>query len=109
MVIKSFENYKAAREDSICGESLKLWELSLSYGILKLICLILYKEEILVEWRTSIICPTLKKGDLKCKENYRGISPPKTITRNIGARNVDYQCGFRKEKPTTDHNIFAVR
>jgi hypothetical protein len=74
MVIKSLKNNKAAEEDWICGELLKLGGPRLTDELYNLISKIWHTEEIPIEWRTSIICPILKKGDPKCVENYRGIS-----------------------------------
>jgi len=53
---------KAIRSPRLTGE------------IFNLISRIWHKEEIPIEWRTSVICPILKRGDPKCVENYRGIS-----------------------------------
>lgn len=61
LIIKSLKNNKAAGEDQICGELLKLGGPRLDEEIFNLISRIWHKEEILIEWRTSVICPILKK------------------------------------------------
>lgn len=68
----------------------------------------------------SIICSILKKGDLKCVENYGGIAlldvgykvvsifPLKRI-QDISNRVIsEYQCGFKMGKSTINH-IFVLR
>jgi len=64
MVIKLLKNNKAAGEDRICRELLKLRDPSLTEEIFNLISRILHKEEIPIEWSSSIICPILKKVTL---------------------------------------------
>ena len=71
------------------------------------------------EWEVALICPIHKKGSkLQCK-NFRGISLLnicyKVLTRIITDRLQDYfeetlgdyQCGFRRNRSTTDH-IFTI-
>lgn len=64
MVIKSLKNNKAAGEGRICGELLKIGGPRLTDELFNLISRIWHKEEIPIEWRTSIICPILKKATL---------------------------------------------
>jgi len=66
MAIKLLKNNKVAGGDRICGELLKLEGPKLTYEIWD-------KEEIPTELKLLIICPILKKGDLKCVENYTGM------------------------------------
>jgi hypothetical protein len=118
MVIKSLKNNKAVGEDRICGELLKLGGPRLTDELFNLISRIWHKEEIPIEWRTSIICPILKKGDPKCVENYRGISlldmGYKVLAtfllkriQDISERVIgEYQCGFRKG---TINHIFTLQ
>jgi len=72
------------------------------------------------DWQESIIVPIYKKGDKTNCSNYRGISiSPTTYTifSNIllskstpYAEDItgDHQCGFRRNRSTTDH-IFCIR
>ncbi|KAL4147798.1 hypothetical protein QTP88_002147 [Uroleucon formosanum] len=119
-IIKSLKNNKAAGEDQICAELLKLRGPSLTDGIFNLISMIWRKEEIPTDWRTSVICPIFKISDPKCIENYRGISlldvGYKVLSicllrriQDVSEQMIgDYQCGFRKGKSTIDH-IFILR
>jgi len=76
---------------------------------------IIWKEEKLEkDWNTTVICPIYKKGDPKKVENYRDISLlniaykvlsiailhrfEKYLSKIIG----EYQCGFMKDKSTSD-------
>ncbi|KAL4103226.1 hypothetical protein QTP88_018603 [Uroleucon formosanum] len=118
-IIKSLKNYKAAGEDRICAELLKLGGPSLTDGIFNLISMIWRIEEIPTDWRTSVICPIFKKGDPKCIENYRGISlldvGYKVLSicllrriQDVSEQMIGDQCGFKKGKSTIDH-IFTLR
>jgi len=72
------------------------------------------------EWKNSIIVPIYKKVDKTGCINCRGISPfPSTykILSSIVLSRLtpyaqeiieDHQCGFRRNKSTTDH-IFYIR
>ena len=72
------------------------------------------------EWKESIIVPIYKKSDKTNRSNYRGISLLPTtykILSNILLSRLipyaekvigDYQCGFRRNRSTTDH-IFCIR
>jgi len=87
---------------------------------LKIIISIWNKEKLPEKWKESIIAPIYKKGDKTECINYRGISLFPTrykILSNIllprlipYAEEVtgDHQCGFRRNRSTTDH-IFCIR
>ena len=72
------------------------------------------------ELKESIIVPIYKKGDKTDCSNYRGISllaPTSKILSNILLSRLtpyaeeitgDHQCGFRRNRSTTDH-IFCIR
>jgi len=86
----------------------------------KLITSIWKKEKLSEEWKESIIVPIHKKGDKTDCNNYRGISLSPTtykilsnilLSRLIPYANEiigDHQCGFRRNRSTTDH-IFCIR
>jgi len=72
------------------------------------------------EWNVIIICPIHKKGDTMECSNYRGVSllnrAYKIFSNILSARispfaeNIigNYQCGFRKNRSTTNQ-IFMLR
>jgi len=72
------------------------------------------------EWKESIIISIYKKGDKTGCNNYRGISLLSTTYKVLSnilllrltpyAEEVigDHQCGFRRNRSTTDH-IFCIR
>ncbi|PNF20106.1 hypothetical protein B7P43_G04793 [Cryptotermes secundus] len=79
-----------------------------------------HKEQLLDQWKGSIIVPVHKKGDKTDCSNYRGISLLSTSYKNLS--NIllsrlspyvdeiigDHQCGFRRNKSTTEQ-IFCIR
>ena len=79
-----------------------------------------YKEELLEEWKESCILLIYKKGDRTDCSNYRGISflpttykilskiLPSSLTPYAEEVIGDHQCGFRRNRSTTDH-IFCIR
>ena len=81
---------------------------------------ILNKEEFPEEWKESIIVPIHKKGDKTDCNNYRGISLLPTAYKSLSnillprltpyAEEIigDHQCGFRRNRSTTDH-LFCIR
>ena len=88
----------------------------------KLIISIWNKEELPDEWKESIIVPIYKKGDKTYCNNYRGVSLLPTtynvfsnilLSRLIPYAEeiiVDHQCGFRRNRSTTDHiHVFCIR
>jgi sorting nexin-29 len=82
--------------------------------------LIWSKEELPHQWKESIVVPIHKKGDKTDCSNYRGISLLSTsykILSNILLSRLtpyadeiigDHQCGFRRNRSTTDQ-IFYIR
>jgi hypothetical protein len=85
----------------------------------KLITSIWNKEELPHQWKKSIIVPIHKTGDKTDCNNYRGISLSTSykILSNILLLRLspyideiigDYQCGFRRNRSTTDQ-IFCIR
>jgi hypothetical protein len=88
-------------------------------AILKLINSVWNKEELPDQWKESIIAPVYKKGDKTDCNNYRGISLLSTsykIVSNLLLSRLgpyideitgDHQCGFRRDRSTTDQ-IFCI-
>ena len=86
----------------------------------KLIVSIWNKEELPEEWKESIIVPIYKKGDKTDSNNYKGMSLLPTtykILSNLPLSSLtpyaeeiigDHQCGFRRNRSTTD-NLFCIR
>jgi hypothetical protein len=84
-------------------------------AIHKLINAIWNKEDLPEEWKESVIVPILKKEDKTECNDYRNISLLPTtykILSNILLSRLipyaeeimgDYQCGFRRNRSTTDH------
>jgi hypothetical protein len=72
------------------------------------------------QWKESIILPIYKKGDKTDSNNYRGISRLSTaykilsiiilakLTPYVNEIIGDHQCGFRRNRSTTDQ-IFYIR
>ena len=86
----------------------------------KLIVSIWNKEELPEEWKESIIVPIYKKGDKTDSNNYKGMSllpatykilsnlPLSSLTPYAEEIIGDHQCGFRRNRSTTD-NLFCFR
>ncbi|XP_055371836.1 uncharacterized protein LOC129605867 [Condylostylus longicornis] len=112
--IHKLKNNKASGEDSITAELIKYGGDAVLQKIHELIILIWKNEDIPDSWNSTLIFPVHKKGDKKECRNYRGIfllnTAYKVFTNilydRIGsiAEEVitEYQCGFRKNKSTTD-------
>jgi hypothetical protein len=72
------------------------------------------------QWKESIIATVYKKGDKTDCSNYRGISLLSTMYKTLSnillsrltpnAEEIigDHQCGFRRNRSTTDH-ILCIR
>jgi hypothetical protein len=68
------KNNGVPEEDAITVELLKKGGRCLWKNIYQLIVSLWEKEILPAEWKTAIICPTLKKANKLGCENYRGIS-----------------------------------
>ena len=118
--IKKLKSHKSPGIDQIPAELIKAGDRPLRCAIHKLVISIWNKEELPEEWKELIIVPIYKKGDKTDCNNYRGISLLPTtykILSNILLSRLipyadeiigDYQCGFRRNRSTTDH-IFCIR
>jgi hypothetical protein len=119
--IRKIKGYKSPGSDQIPEEMIRagLRE-TLHSEIHNLIMLIWNKGELPHQWKESIVVLIHKKGDKTDCSNYRGISLLSTsykILSNILLSRLfpytdeiigDYQCGFRRNRSTTDH-FFYIR
>jgi hypothetical protein len=112
--------YKSPGSDKIPAELIQAGGDTLLPAIHKLINSVWIKEELLDQWKESIIVLIHKKGDKTDCNYYRGISLLSTsykILSNILLSKLipyidqiigDHQCGFRRNRSTTDQ-IFCIR
>jgi hypothetical protein len=112
MAIEMLKRYKSPGIDQIPAELIRS-------EISKLINSIWIKEELPEQWKESIIVPICKKGDKTDCSNYKGISllsaTYKILCNVLLSRLTpyaeeiigDHQCGFRRNRLTTDH-IFCI-
>jgi len=118
--IKRLKNYKSPGEDDLQGEILKHADSSMIESIYLLIKKVWETEILPIDWRVSYICPIHKKGDKQVCSNYRGVALLDTAYKVLSYYILDrikplteqvvgdYQCGFRKNRSTTDQ-IFIIR
>jgi hypothetical protein len=114
------KRFKSPGSDQIPAELIQAVGEILRSKTHKLIKSIWNKEELPDQLKEPIIVPVHKKGDKTDCSNYRGISLLPTtykILSNILLSRLtpyaeeiigDYQCGFRRNRSTTDH-IFCIR
>jgi hypothetical protein len=119
MAIEKLKRHKSPGIVEIPAELIKARGRTIQSEIHKLIISIWNKEELPEEWKESVIVPIYKKRD-KTGCNYRDISLLSTtykILCNIILSRLtpyaeeiigDHQCGFRRNRPSTDH-IFSIR
>jgi len=74
MAVEKLQGHKSPGIHQITSELIKAGGRTISSEIHKRINSILSKEELLEEWKESIIVPVCKKGDKTDCSNYRGIS-----------------------------------
>ena len=74
LAIEKLKSHKSPGIDQIPEELIKAGSRTIRCAIHKLIISIWIKEELLDEWKESIIVPIHKKGDKTDCNNYRGIS-----------------------------------
>ena len=87
---------------------------TIRYAIHQLIIATWNKEKLPEEWKESIIVLIYKKGDKRDCSNYRGLSILSTtyivlstillskLTPNTEENNGYHQCGFRRNRSTTN-------
>jgi hypothetical protein len=114
MAIEKLKRHKSPGTDQIPADLIKAGGTTIRSEIHKLINSIWNKEELPEQWKESIIVPVYKKSDKTDCSNYRGLSLLSTTYRilsNILTRLTpyaeeiigDHQCGFRRNRSTTDH------
>jgi hypothetical protein len=113
IAIRKLKSYKSPGTDQILAELIKAGSETCS-EIHKIICSIWNKEELPQQWKESTTVPIHKKGDKTDSNNYRGISLISTACKILSnillARLTPYvseiigdrQCGFRRNRSTTD-------
>jgi hypothetical protein len=112
--------HKSPGIDQTPAELIKVRGRTISCEVHKLIISIWNKEELPEEWKESIKVPIYKKEYKTDCNNYRGIrllpATYKIIPNILLSRLIpyeeeiigDHQCGFRRNRPTTDH-MFCIR
>ncbi|CAG4982594.1 unnamed protein product [Colias eurytheme] len=118
--ISKLKNNKAPGADGIPGELWKYGEDITTSKMYELITKIWKEEKQPDEWNLGVICPVHKKGSRRKCSNYRGIAILPTAYKVLSYIILgrlepytekilgDYQCGFRKNRSTTDQ-IFLLR
>jgi hypothetical protein len=120
IAIAKLTKYKSPGCDQIPAELIQAGGEILLSEIHKLINSVWNKEELPHQWKESIIVPIHKKGDKTDCNIYHGISllstSYKILSNVLLSRLVpyideiigDHQCGFRRNRSTTDQ-IFCIR
>jgi len=119
-IINSMKNNKSPGANGITAENLKYGGDILLGEIYKLICQIWEEEDYPDSWKTSIIQPIHKKGDVTDCSNYRGIALVDVVYKVLATLIKqrlenhavpclgEYQGGFRKGRSTTDQ-VFMLK
>ena len=119
MAIEKFKLYKSPGIDQILAELIKAGGSTICSEIHKLINSVWNKEDLLEQWKESVILLIYNMGDKTDCSNYRGISLLSTtykILPNILLSRVipyaeeiigDHQCGYRRNRSTANH-IFCI-
>ena len=120
LATEKLKNHKSPDIDQIPAELIKTGGSTIRREIYKLNISIWNKERMPEEWKESIIVPVYKKGNKPDCNYYRGMSLLQTtykILSNILHSKLspyteeiigDHQCGFRRNRSTTDH-MFCIR
>jgi hypothetical protein len=118
VAIGKLKSYKSPGIDQIPAELIQAGGETLRSDIHKIIKLIWNKEELLHQWKESIVVPIHQKDDKTDCSNYRGISLLSTsykILSNILLARLtpyadeitgDHQCVFRRNRSTTDQILY---
>jgi hypothetical protein len=109
LAIEKLKSHKSPNIHQIPAELFKDGSRTIRRAIHKRIISIWNKEELLKEWKGSIIVPIYKKGDKTDYHNYRSIplfpTTYKILSNILLSRIIiigDHQCGFRCNRSTTD-------
>jgi hypothetical protein len=118
-VLKSMQNNKACGEDNIPVELLKIP--GFIYVLLPILNKALLDGEIPIEWKTQLIIPIPKKGNLSLCDNYRGIALMSIVAKifnklllfrlreALDSRLRVSQNGFRQNRSTIQHILVLRR
>uniref|UniRef100_A0A8D8PVV0 Craniofacial development protein 2 n=1 Tax=Cacopsylla melanoneura TaxID=428564 RepID=A0A8D8PVV0_9HEMI len=118
--IQKMKNNRAPGIDNINAELLKYGGDATDNMMLEIIQMVWKEEKMPENWTTGVLCPIHKKGDKTNCTNFRGImllnTAYKIFTSILNDRLKEitdekigeYQCGFRRDKGTTDQ-IFVLR
>jgi hypothetical protein len=120
IAIAKLKKYKSPDSDQIPSELIQAGCEMLLSAIHKLVNSIWNKKELPDQWKQFIIVPIHRKGDKTDCNNYCGISllstsykmlsniPPSRLSLYVDEIIVDHQCGFQRNRSTTDQN-FCIR
>jgi hypothetical protein len=120
VAVGKLKRYKSPGVEQIPAELIQSGGETLRSEIRKFIKLVWNKEELPHQWKESIVVPFHTIGDKTDCSNYRGISLLSTsykIVTNIPLARLtpygdeimgDHQCGFRRNRSTTDQ-MFYIR
>ena len=121
MVIENLKSHRSPGIDQISAELIKAWGRTIRSANRVIIICFWNKEKLPEEWKESIIVSIYKKGEKTDCSNYRGISlltaTYKILYNSLLSRLTpyaaevieDYQCGFRRNRSTTDHKLCICR
>jgi hypothetical protein len=117
MACEKQKRHKSPGIDEISAELVKARGRTVRFEIHELTHSIWNMEELLGEWKESIIVPVYKKGDKTDCSNYRGLSHLSTTYKILTsillskltpyAKEINGICGFRRNRSTIDL-IFCI-
>jgi hypothetical protein len=118
LVIEKLKGHKLESIDQIPGKWITAGRRKIRFEVHKINSLIWHKEELPEQWKESIIVPIYKKGDeTDCSKRHMCLSTTCKILSNMLLSMltpqaeeilVVHQCGFRRNRSTSDH-IFCIR
>ena len=120
LAIEKLKSHISPGTDQVPTELIRAEGSKIRCAIHKLIISVWNKEKLPEEWKQSIIVPIHKKGDKIDCNNYKGISllpaTYKSLSNILLSRLTlyveeiigDHQCGFRRNRSTTDHYVYSA-